>query len=147
MLKFEFTTSVNNQQTQNYESKISDYVESYLKKQKAKLGKIAEVVFLQNRKNVEQGIGIDDGQLAPLAPITIKNKGNARVLWDTGELFNSIKMQKTNEDEYNIFVSGNRSEIGIKLIKGKNNMPSREWFGINASVFEKIDNILKEEVK
>lgn len=77
----------------------------------------------------------------PLAPSTIKAKGNARPLVDKGILRESIKTEH-GKDFRRIFIGGARAEIAEYLQYGTRKMDPFPFFGISDEALKEIDNYL-----
>lgn len=73
----------------------------------------------------------------PLAPSTIKAKGNARPLVDKGILRESIKTEH-GKDFRRIFIGGARAEIAEYLQYGTRKMDPFPFFGISDEALKEI---------
>jgi phage virion morphogenesis protein len=79
------------------------------------------------------------GGWAPLAPSTVKGKGNGNILVDTGTLSGSIGFQ----------VSGNSVSVGTNVFYGKyhqggtSKMPMRRFLGLSPTNMTDIERVIR----
>lgn len=142
MIKFDLESYVNSTVTQDIEKSIFNSVEKFTKINDSTLAKIATKIKQSQEENLKQGKDIYGNAVAP------KKKDNGKPIFvNSGELLNSVQEQKVNNNEYNIFISANRSEIAGYLIQGTANMTARKFFGISDQLSKQIDNIIQEDFR
>ena len=107
------------------------------------INEISLMIVKDIRDGIMRSMDINDKGFAPLSPITIKLKGNDRMLYDTGlmqELPPPTKATKANLIS-TINVAKARGSIGMYHNEGGNkgtNPPQREWYGIGKRGLAKI---------
>lgn len=105
--------------------------------------KIGDEVKKQQELNLTHSRGFDGRSLAPkLRP---SKYGGKKLFFDTGELYRSVFM-KYSKDYTEIFVGGNRKDIGYWLATGTKQMVARPWFGLSNDLKQKIYEILKQKI-
>lgn len=109
------------------------------------LKRISDTVKEGIEKNIESGSLWLGGAVSPLRPATIKRKGSARPLFESGRLLKSISNRKVTDNLYEVFVSVGRSEVASLLINGTQRMVARDFFGLTPEADKAIDRILEEE--
>lgn len=114
-----------------------------------KFAKIVELIRKSKETNVQTGVDINGRSLAPLKPSTIKSKMRKgkllAILYETGQLYNSVKSRMINPSEAEVYISSNRSEVAKHLIFGNKNMSARNFFfGTGINLQQKIEKILTD---
>lgn len=150
MVEIKFTTLVDGKNVQDISIPLVDYFDKLKLNVTEKLGQLADIVNQGVKDNIDSGTDIYGKAFAKLTPSTLLRK-KGTILKESGALYNSINTQKVNNDLYEVFVNGNRSNIGLYLQQGRVDMKAREWFGISPITENKIDNflqsIMNDEVK
>ena len=96
---------------------------------------ISKIIKSDIEVNIAHGRSIYGGDVKP-------NKAGTRVLFKTGELFRSVRNEKSGKDRF-IFLDGSRAQIGSWLQYGTSKMAARAFFGFARTTLEKIDRYLK----
>jgi hypothetical protein len=140
MLKFSFETYIDGKQTQNLESQIITSFQKYSKINESTLQKIVTKIKQGQQSNLKQGLDVFGKAVAP------KKIPNGKPIFvDSGELLQSVADNKISSNEWDIFISANRSRIAQHLIQGRSNMVPRQFFGISDTLNREIDNILEQD--
>lgn len=110
-----------------------------------------KIVIPRIAKGIQEGKSINGKTYRSLAPSTIKQKGHARPLIETGKLHKSPKFRVVGKNRVAVFVSGERKEIakylqveGIKTKRGKRYF---NFFGVTPAAEKKSVKHLANKIK
>ena len=101
----------------------------------ASINSVANIIQKDIEVNIAYGRSIFGGNVKP-------NLKGSRVLFDSGELFRSIKNDKNNDSSEKgrvIYVGEDRRQIANWLQFGTTKMDARPFFGISQIVMDKIN--------
>lgn len=141
MLNFKINIESNNQETVSIEN-VSDNVEKFITQKKTLLDNIAKLIQQQIQYNLFHSLDYKGNTVVPDSPLTVKRKGHAKVFFETGELYRSVLMNVVSNDEREIFIGDTRGYIASWLHYGTKRMPARPFFGISNETYEKVNQIL-----
>lgn len=119
-------------------------IETFTTVNPSQLKEIAQAVKNGIERNIATGQKYTGGSVAPLAFLTIQQKGFSRPLFQTGQLLGSVQLTQSGENTYEVFINSNRSEIASYLNFGTKRMPARPFFGISEAVLKQIEEILTQ---
>jgi len=105
---------------------------------------ITEAIRKGIEDNLSAGREWTGGNVKPLAPFTVREKGNSRPFVRTGLLLRSVG-KKGSGKSGEVFINSSRSIIAGMLNNGQGNIPARPFFGISESVQKQIDQILEKQ--
>lgn len=100
---------------------------------------IAERVADSITYNIGAGLKYTGGKVAKNKPSTIRKKRQNYPLYETGDLFKSIKVKNTG-GKYVVYVDSSRNEVATYLQQGGKHMVARPFFGITKKKFNEIFN-------
>jgi hypothetical protein len=125
MIKFEMSGD------QDFEGSIIRHFKAEGKKA---IKDIKNIVKRDIEMNIQFGKSIYGGNVKP-------NKKRTPIFYQTGQLRSSVK-DNAIENGYEIYIGGNRTQIGAWLHYGTSKMIARPFFGFSNEVLNHIDNYL-----
>lgn len=93
-------------------------------------------------ENLNTGKDIYGNPVAPLKTTTILKKGHSKVFEETGKLLKSLSSKQIANDAYQVYISGNRSDIMYYLNYGTNTIVARNAFGLSNKASIEIEKYI-----
>ena len=119
--------------------------------QKELLAVAQRIVIPMLAKNIDDNRDIEGKKFPPLEPYTIRKKGHARPLIDTGELRKSFEYKRKGNASVLIYINDERNAIAERLqIKGVESKRGRKFFnffGITEGMHADIMDFMRAKIK
>ncbi len=101
--------------------------------------------------NIDSSRDIEGKKFPPLEPYTIRKKGHAKPLIETGALRSSFKFKRKGNASVLVYINDERNEIAKNLqIKGIDSKRGRKFFnffGITEGMHADIMSFMRAQIK